>query len=571
MYPAYCPPCDSPAEPELFHALRDGEGTEDWIVLHSLDIANHVSQLSGEADFVVIVPGRGVLCLEVKGAKSIQRTADGWYVGRNGKLDVRGPFKQASAAMHSLRKSVVKRNPQLSGVMFWSAVVLPYIAFEEQSQEWHDWQVIDAQRYNSLPFSALVLQTLTSATDFASRKATWFDSCKSAPTQRQAQQIADILRPRFELFESPRNRARRIEAEIRHYTDEQFVALDSMSLNRRVIFEGAAGTGKTLMAIESARRASAAGDATLVLCFNRQLAGWLRAQCEPLASVVTESLHAYMLSASGVSVPTDADSVFWEEELPALAAEALLAQNRPQFEHLVIDEAQDVLRSQYLDVLDLAVCGGLRQGRWNMFGDFRGQDIYGATSGLSADEFERRIGEPTRCRLTKNCRNTPRVSALVSPLGGLMPDYSAVLRPDDGFDPTWLYHKDADQQLAHLERAIAELLSEGYRKREIVVLSPLANDCSCAAQLARKRPLELAAYQPEIDSRIRYCSIHAFKGLESSAVIVTDISDVEDSSCKALLYVAITRTTGRLLVCAHDSQRQPVASAILTSLLETGR
>ena len=31
-------------------------GTEGWIVLHSLAIAEHVRQVEGEADFVVIVP-----------------------------------------------------------------------------------------------------------------------------------------------------------------------------------------------------------------------------------------------------------------------------------------------------------------------------------------------------------------------------------------------------------------------------------------------------------------------------------------------------------------------------------
>ncbi len=78
MMPAFCPAeCPSPAEPEIFAALRDAPGTGDWIVLHSLDIAQHVKQVSGEADFVVIVPDMGVLCLEVKGATTITRTADG--------------------------------------------------------------------------------------------------------------------------------------------------------------------------------------------------------------------------------------------------------------------------------------------------------------------------------------------------------------------------------------------------------------------------------------------------------------------------------------------------------------
>ena len=37
--------------------------------------------------------------------------------------------------------------------------------------------------------------------------------------------------------------------------------------------------------------------------------------------------------------------------------------------------------------------------------------------------------------LRNNCRNTPRVATLVRLLSHLEPDYSRVLRPDDGIEP----------------------------------------------------------------------------------------------------------------------------------------
>jgi hypothetical protein len=67
MMPRFFPSQGSPpGELKVFDFLKDSKLTEDWFVLHSLDLANHTSQISGEADFVIIVPEHGILVLEVK-------------------------------------------------------------------------------------------------------------------------------------------------------------------------------------------------------------------------------------------------------------------------------------------------------------------------------------------------------------------------------------------------------------------------------------------------------------------------------------------------------------------------
>ena len=103
--------CSSPGEREIFTRLKDELGAKDWIVLHSLDIAHHLRQIAGEVDFVIIAPGLGVLCLEVKACHSLGRANGLWYYGHDPHGDPRGPFKQASEAMHSLRKQVVRIEP----------------------------------------------------------------------------------------------------------------------------------------------------------------------------------------------------------------------------------------------------------------------------------------------------------------------------------------------------------------------------------------------------------------------------------------------------------------------------
>ncbi|MBK7063411.1 MAG: NERD domain-containing protein [Rubrivivax sp.] len=58
---------DAPkGEKQLFARLRDDPNARDWLVLHSFDIRRHVARAEGEADMVVVVPGLGVLCIEVK-------------------------------------------------------------------------------------------------------------------------------------------------------------------------------------------------------------------------------------------------------------------------------------------------------------------------------------------------------------------------------------------------------------------------------------------------------------------------------------------------------------------------
>ena len=81
MMPAYCPDGAPPGERELYAELAKSPDTADWIILHSLAIADHVKQVEGEADFAVILPERGVLVIEVKShqrCKSSTTVAGSW-------------------------------------------------------------------------------------------------------------------------------------------------------------------------------------------------------------------------------------------------------------------------------------------------------------------------------------------------------------------------------------------------------------------------------------------------------------------------------------------------------------
>ena len=481
--------------------------------------------------------------------------------------DPRGPFKQASEAMHSIRGRLVHQRPHLGGVPFQSAVCLPFLDFTQTSEEWHDWQVVDRRDFDARPIADLLAAVLDRARERAAElRMPWFEPSAGEPTAAQCDEIVRVLRPDFEFYESPKARVRRVDEEIKRYTEEQLAALDQFQRNPRVIVNGPAGTGKTLLAIEQARRIRAAGRRVLLLCFNRPLSKWLAAEAEG-TTVLT--LHEYMLRLAGVApIGEQAGSqAFWQEEVPALALACLLDGREEVFDELILDEGQDMLRQSYLDVLDVSLTGGLREGRCRIFGDFVHQAIFDAAV-MSFDDL---LGQCPGCAivdLSVNCRNSPRVVELVRGCDAV--EWGRVLRPDDEQDPVVRFYRDADEQCDLLGQALEELHDAGFTGPQVAVLSS-HNDHACAAagfcglvegvagaheQSWRDRLAPLVppgGYEPDMRSgKTKYASIYRFKGLEARAVVLTDIDRLETEHDRDLFYIGATRATQRLVVLAHE-------------------
>jgi DNA polymerase III delta prime subunit len=560
----------------VFQMLQSAPNTDDWIVIHSLDIADHRKQVCGEIDFVVIVPSAGVLVLEVKGCRSLFRNNGLWYYGPSSLPDHRGPFKQASAAMHSLRLKLASRRPDLSHILFWSAVVFPYVPFDEESPEWHPWQVIDQIALRGHSLEGLIRRVLARAKRLVREKPekSRFLLDDKSPTPKQCKEIAQELRPDFEFFESPRSRVKRVIEEIKFFTEEQFVALDAMQSNRQILFVGPAGTGKTLLALETVRRASVQKSKVLFLCFNRILGSWLSEQVKDLASTSCRTIHRYMIEISGSNTPdTPKDSTYWKQELPSLAIERLLEDldEEKQFDCLVVDEAQDIVTElAYLDVLDLSLKGGLSRGVWRFFGDFERQDIFSDSDASSPIASGRFASVPTYS-LTVNCRNTPRIASLASFLGDLIPTYKKILRPDNGSDPQWFFYSTVEEEMGLLVSLLDQLLRTGYSANDVIILSTRADSKCVAAQV--KHPLwqkRLQPYRLGEKGALGYCTIHAFKGMEKPVVIVTDINEIPDEKTRNLIYVAASRALDVLYLLVAKKAKAELREILYKSSLNQG-
>ena len=547
MIPAVISPDpSSPGEREVFRRLRDDPATADWIVLHSFELPAHKTQVRGEADFVVLVPGAGILCLEIKAHTRVERTADGdWLMGADPPRK-RSPFKQAQDNMYSIIDVIGKRRREDAfRTVVWFAVLFTHTEFNVPAVEWNEWECLDLTDFQRRSISELVKGVLAKASERTPGKGQG-----DAPTAEQCRALAGALRPAFEGVRSPAGRRRAHEQELRAFTESQYAALDHMrpQRNPRVIFEGPAGTGKTLLAIEAARRAAAEGQKPLLLCFNKLLGGWLAEQQHVVGEGADITrLHALMLQTSGLEVPSSPSEAFWTQDLPLAAAVAL---DEAPYDLLIIDEAQDLLREEYLQFLDLALAGGLSAGRWMMFGDFERQSIYGA-SDVSLEDFRAARGQPPLYSLRDNCRNTPRIASFATLLGGLRPGYDTVLRPDEGLAPRMRYYSDRAVQTGILEELLGGLYKEGYAGDDIVILSPISD--GCAARSLSNEPWRNRV-KPYADSPpkgfVRWTTVSAFKGMEAPVVILTDVEEVQGERSESLFYTGLTRATDRLFVVA---------------------
>lgn len=547
-----------PGERLVFQRLASDPATDSWIVLHSQDLANHVRQVQGEADFVVVAPGHGVAVIEVKSHTKVARRPDGQWVLGNMPPTARSPFRQANDAMHSLKAYLQRQNIDLRSTPMVSAVWFTHIRARAElprNPEWQPWQVLDLEDLQAGPGQAILRLLASGRQHLAARIPSM--ATAAGPSSVQATAVVSTLRPRFELGAGSADLRRARDSQLSAFLEEQYDALDAMENNHRVLFTGPAGSGKTFLALEAARRAASTGASGWLMCYNRALGAYLRDRSTGATGLSTGTLHATLLRLTGKEPPADANQEFWRRELIDAAIERLLEGNLTRG-YIIVDEAQDLAASPYLDVLDLMVDGGLAGGRCLMFGDFERQALYGLDDGRR--DLVERIPDLPTFTLTSNCRNLPRIGAAAEVLSGMDPGYRKFRRPDDGTQPRYYWYSDPSEQEPLLVQAVRDLRDEGYQFDDMIILSARRRHSAAARCTDKWLRTLLTETEMLVRGKLRCSTIQAFKGLEAPAIILTDVDEPNRSGFEALLYVGLTRPTDRLSVLAS---REALAAKVL--------
>lgn len=537
----------SVAERKLFTRMEN-DLTNEWLVLHSVGLARHVTKPWSEIDFVLIGPP-GIFCLEVKGGRVARKDGFWSFTDRCGVTHNKqeGPFEQVGKSSSALYAFLRDELPKTATAVLGYGCAFPDIVFNLQEPDILPEIVYDER------------DGFRSFTDYINRLAKYWQTRlgrSGVLSVIDREQLLKCIRPDFDFRPSLAHRAQEINAELIKLTQEQYDALDLLADNDRVLIRGGAGTGKTLLAIEEAKRGARSGLKVLYCCFNRLLAREVAKLINTIPNLFASTLHALMfdLIRDGAllrELPDACQEDLLTKFYPDLACRALLElKDSAQYDVLVLDETQDLLLPSYVDVLDLLLKGGLKTGRWRAFYDPK-QDLF--------DKGPGRIRvllalQPARAALTLNCRNTQPIAVHVSLLSGF--DLQQTLQVA-GPDVEIAFYRDRNKQYREIGLAIRRILSDGIPAEEIALLLP--HKYSPEELRVRARlpcPVVDLIASPQISGAIGACTISAFKGLERDVVFLIDLENVDQPHMSELLYVGASRPRVLLRIYAAETTHE---------------
>lgn len=516
------PATQSNAERQLFRWLSLTEESGWSYALHSLNLAEHSRKRIGEIDFL-LVGSRGIYVLEVKGGRVAQERGVWRFTDRHGESHRKreSPFNQAKSAMFALQEKLERMAPPqlLRHATFGFAVVFPDQDFDVESIEWDPEMVIDRA---ALERRDGLRRALGRMTDYWRAKP----GGRDVPLSQDA--VTDILkylRPDFDVVPTLARVSAAAEAELAQLTENQFRALDSNSRNPRIIFEGGAGTGKTVLAAEMARRERNRGNRALYTCHSSVMTGFVAQQ-------------------------PDMDGI------QAVPLQRVSADQGVQFDSIILDEGQDAINFDDLTRLDQVLAGGLDEGRWFILLDSNNQR--GLVGSYDSQAMEYLLSfRPAEVILGDNCRNTRQIVQQTQTLTGADAGISAA---GTGPEVQIVYADNPVQATAAAAVYLNRLEADGVPAGEITLLSGVRLPESTFEHLpARWRQridiLDLNRVMARSASRLGFATIADFKGLESRFVLVADIGSSGQASYLSNLYVGMTRARVGLWVALDEKLR----------------
>ena len=309
---------------------------DDYTVLYSFkykDISDGVDGEIRETDFIIVHPALGFLVVEVKQG-DIAYIDGAWQeLKKNGYQPLhKNPVEQARKAMYSvLDQYKAKANNRPFPLKIRYAVAFP-----------------ECNKIAGKPPSDLDEKSIFLFGDLDNLENKILDLF-AAGEKRQEREAIDlllnkILAPIFKIFARLEDKIemhnQRVE---RTMTEEQERILEETELDDRKIFFGGAGSGKTFLAMEKARRIAKEGKKVLLTCYNRNLANCLFGTIES-PYITARNFHDFLEKALGDRVLGLKESLDYEtyfaRGLPDLGFEYFSTLDEEEkFDAIIVDEA----------------------------------------------------------------------------------------------------------------------------------------------------------------------------------------------------------------------------------------
>ena len=487
----------------------------------------------GEADFVVLHPSHSILAIEVK-AGGIAYEGGAWQqTNRNtGETKVIYPFQQAERSrqrvLAELQKRMQQNIPLVGKAVWFTSVQIP--------------------QGKPLPLESprdiiLDADDLRDPKEMLEHIYAYWRGILHIPERTQSpaefQQTIRILQPVFRIVETLASVSAAVEQSTARLTNAQFALLEYLRDQRTAAIHGAAGTGKSLLAVEKARMLAREGQKVLYLCFNEFLLERLRS-CRWDANITIHNertLAEELMTGRELRIETVLREFedFFQSEYDG---------TEWAYPNIIVDEAQD-FPSALLE--QFAMLAELYDGAFYLFYD-RGQTILSRrVEGQALQMALAWIDAHMDCRLVlyRNCRNTAEIGRTVGSF--IERRHKNYLSDVHGKRPCAVFVSQTEA----LAQAAADFVrrmrsAERLELRDIVILTVSTLVKSVLGSLTELAGIPIS-HKPE-DGKLWLTTVRRYKGLEAKAVLLVDVrvSRLTDSTCQRLIYVGSSRATAYL-------------------------
>ncbi len=520
-----------PADPEFATAserllattLRD-QLPDDAVVVCGQRFAYQGRDL--EADLVVAWPGVGVAVVEVKGG-SVWRSDGQWWQEWSGGPRRVHPVDQARRCRYALR-DVLRRHSRVSDLRAAHFAAFPTTDLPEgfTAPDAHRWMLLDR---------ADVARAADRIKDGLERTPDG-----EVPTREDVEALVACLTgpsvPPREVLATLRER----EAACELLTREQARVLDGLEAASRVEVRGGAGTGKTWLALEKARRLGRSGQRVALMCYSRGLAASLEREVAPWPRrerpAYVGTFHG-LAARWGAPPGSDDDGDYWERRLPEqMASLATALPIAERFDAVVVDEAQDFDAGWWPAVL--AVLRSPQHGCLYVFTD-DGQRVFGRRGRPAVDLVP--------FTLTENLRNTQQIAQVFGSLAPAQMRYRGGDGPAVSFVPC-----AAGDAVARADEVADGLLDDGWPASSVALLTTHHRHPVQVERQAHGQDAYWATFWEDDD--LFYGHVLGFKGLERPAVVLAVDGFRDPARAREMLYVGLSRARDLLVVCGDPEQ-----------------
>ena len=552
---------ESQGEAKVYRSLRDNL-PERYLVLFDVKwIIRANRTYDGQTDFLICDPQNGCLIIEVKGGGiKYNPNNDTFYTinqqGEIKRLD-KHPMTQAQRAKYSILDKLNEHpqwgNMQGANVFFGHAVFFPDIVIHQLPNYIpdlpHDCIGTNANLENPEQWINNVFEYYINNFN----QFTLLDPPKISL-------IREIFATQYEIPISINTLITQNAEHTRTLTEQQMKVLDVLKNQRRAAVSGGAGTGKTVLACEKARRLANEGFRTLLTCYNDGLANYLKNLCINVENIDVMNFHSLcrhqirraqqmssrdLLAEAQREYPynnmNDEDKKQWlhNTQLPNALLNSLEIL-RDRYDAIVCDEGQDFREEYWIPLTD-------------MLNDHDNSPFY-----IFYDDnqniFDTRTGtfpvETLPFPLTVNCRNTIQIHQAAYQYY----DGETVTPPTNhGTDVEFISAANLTTQSESIRNRIVMLIIEhGVSGGDIVILIvDSQNKRQYYNRLQQKTLPRTAQWLVENrairqDDEILIDTVKRFKGLESPVVILWGIDG--EYNDESMYYVGMSRAMSQLLI-----------------------